>query len=325
MGRGIQRDRIGLDSVPALFVDGQPAAWHDWALLKAAIEQVLVAPPTAVQDRRLTTPTDACMSTVPASSATPQPGALVNLELVLALQPAPGQHLDTPTLVGIRAVLQRRLALLGLSGDVLRRRDGQILVRVDVTDDPGRVTHALAESMLLEIIDPQDRFLPPGTAVETTLGTSGDVAPASASTPVAASGGGGPVYETIISGADFSDVYVMEGNTPGVEVVGFELQGSAASTFYQYTSTHVGQPMSIVIDKRVISSPTINGAISTQGIIEGVSPTEVDDLVVQLKAGALAVPLALVECRIVSAAESALTGDPEAVTADALAGYRLRA
>jgi preprotein translocase subunit SecD len=83
------------------------------------------------------------------------------------------------------------------------------------------------------------------------------------------------------------------------QVVGFELQGDAASRFFQYTSSHLGQPMSIVIDKSVLSSPTINGAISSQGIIEGVPPTEVENMVIQLKAGALAVPLDVVQSRTV--------------------------
>jgi preprotein translocase subunit SecD len=57
--------------------------------------------------------------------------------------------------------------------------------------------------------------------------------------------------------------------------------------------------MSIVIDKTVISSPTINGAISDRGQIEGIAAKDVDNLVVQLKAGALAVPLDVVQSRVV--------------------------
>jgi preprotein translocase subunit SecD len=57
--------------------------------------------------------------------------------------------------------------------------------------------------------------------------------------------------------------------------------------------------MSIVIDKTVISSPQINGAISSQGIIEGVPPDEVESMVIQLKAGALGVPLEVVQSRTV--------------------------
>ena len=82
-------------------------------------------------------------------------------------------------------------------------------------------------------------------------------------------------------------------------MVAFELQGDAAGRFFQYTSSHLGQPMSIVIDKKVISSPTINGAISTQGIIEGIPVTEVEGLAIQLKAGSLGVPLDVIQSRTV--------------------------
>src|SRR5215211_3340638 len=108
----------------------------------------------------------------------------------------------------------------------------------------------------------------------------------------------GPVYDTIIAGDDLKDAFVQY-NQVGQMVVGFQLNGDAASRFYDFTSTHIGQPMSIVIDKEVISSPVINGAISNEGIIEGVPPAQVRDLVVQLKAGALAVPLKVVQSRTV--------------------------
>jgi preprotein translocase subunit SecD len=58
--------------------------------------------------------------------------------------------------------------------------------------------------------------------------------------------------------------------------------------------------MSIVIDKQVISSPVINGAISSSGIIEGIPPEEVQNMVIQLKAGALSVPLEVVQSQTVS-------------------------
>jgi preprotein translocase subunit SecD len=109
----------------------------------------------------------------------------------------------------------------------------------------------------------------------------------------------GPVYETVISGAELKNAYVTTGNNGIGRVVAFELQGDAASRFFQYTSSHLRQPMSIVIDKRVISSPTINGAISTQGIIEGIPATEVEGLAIQLKAGSLGVPLDVIQSRTV--------------------------
>jgi preprotein translocase subunit SecD len=177
-----------------------------------------------------------------------------------------------------------------------------------------RAVNVLQRTALLEIIDPNGQYLPEGTRVRTSLNpndtgqeqapvaspaaspeASAEASPVATATDTAATG---PVYDTIIAGDDLKDAFVQY-NQVGQMVVGFQLNGDAASRFYDFTSTHIGQPMSIVIDKEVISSPVINGAISNEGIIEGVPPAQVRDLVVQLKAGALAVPLKVVQSRTV--------------------------
>ncbi len=230
------------------------------------------------------------------------------LQVVLQAQPVSGQELDKDTLEGTRATLERRVNGLGVSEPLIQiRGSDQIIVELPGVDDPQQAVDVLQQTALLEIIDPQGQYLPPGTVVDTTLGFAdrGDAAatPAAAgATPVAASsdtGPNGPVYETVISGGDLKDAYVASGNNGFGQVVGFELQGDGASKFYDYTSSHLGQPMSIVIDKTVVSSPQINGAISDRGIIEGVPPAAVADLVIQLKAGALGVPLELAQSRTV--------------------------
>jgi preprotein translocase subunit SecD len=236
------------------------------------------------------------------------------LQVVLQARPVAGQTLDRDTLEGTRQTLERRVNGLGVSEPLIQTRgDDQVIVELPGVDDPQAAIGILQQTALLEIVDPLGQYLPPGTEVNTTLGPAADAVGTDAAvpdatpaaTPVAATPvpdavtPTGPVYETIISGADLKNAYVTTGNTGMNQVVGFELQGDASSKFFQYTSSHLGQPMSIVIDKHVISSPTINGAISTQGIIEGVPPTEVDDLVIQLKAGALAVPLDVIQSRTV--------------------------
>ncbi len=118
-------------------------------------------------------------------------------------------------------------------------------------------------------------------------------------TPDATSEAEGPVYETIITGADLQDAYPTTDQF-GTLVVGFELKGEATRKFCDYTSSHVGFPMSIVVDKQVISSPQIESAICEgRGIISGLNAQEVNELVLQLKSGALAVPLEVVQSRTV--------------------------
>jgi preprotein translocase subunit SecD len=236
------------------------------------------------------------------------------LQVVLQARPVAGQTLDSDTLEGTRQTLERRVNGLGVSEPLIQTRgEDQVIIELPGVDDPQEAIALLQQTALLEIIDPLGQYLPPGTLVNTTLGPADDAPGAEplgsdatpgaapvAATPVAdGPSPTGPVYETIVSGADLKNAYVTTGNTGMNQVVGFELQGDASSKFFQYTSSHLGQPMSIVIDKQVISSPTINGAISTQGIIEGVPPTEVENLVIQLKAGALAVPLEVIQSRTV--------------------------
>jgi preprotein translocase subunit SecD len=236
------------------------------------------------------------------------------LQVVLQARPVAGQTLDSDTLEGTRQTLERRVNGLGVSEPLIQTRgEDQVIIELPGVDDPQEAIALLQQTALLEIIDPLGQYLPPGTVVNTTLGPADDApgveplgsdatpgAAPVAATPVAdGPSPTGPVYETIVSGADLKNAYVTTGNTGMNQVVGFELQGDASSKFFQYTSSHLGQPMSIVIDKQVISSPTINGAISTQGIIEGVPPTEVENLVIQLKAGALAVPLEVIQSRTV--------------------------
>jgi preprotein translocase subunit SecD len=57
--------------------------------------------------------------------------------------------------------------------------------------------------------------------------------------------------------------------------------------------------MSIVVDKVVINTATIQNAISNEGSISGLTAQEVTDLSLQLKSGALEVPLEVVQSRTV--------------------------
>lgn len=237
------------------------------------------------------------------------------LQVVLQARPVAGQTLDGDTLEGTRQTLERRVNALGVSEPLIQTRDSdQIIVELPGIDDPQAAVEVLQETALLEIIDSQGQFLPAGTIVNTTLGLAdrGRAAPpaspeagGAAGTPVASPVAEspdlptGPVYETIVSGADLADAFVATGQTGFGQVVGFRLQGDGADRFFAFTSANLGGPMSIVIDKQVISTPRINGVISTEGIIEGIPADEVATMVLQLKAGALAVPLEVIQSRTV--------------------------
>jgi preprotein translocase subunit SecD len=137
-----------------------------------------------------------------------------------------------------------------------------------------------------------------GTGATPTGGTPGIGTPFAATpdavaaqvTPEPSATPTGPTYPTIVEGRNITDAYVTTGQLGGV-VVAFELDDEGANRLYDYTVNHLGSYMSIVVDKTVISSPIIDGAISSSGQISGLTAAEAQGLAVQLKAGSLQVPL----------------------------------
>ncbi len=251
------------------------------------------------------------------------------LQVVLQANPPAGQSVSHDSLLGTMDTIKRRVNGLGVSEPLIQTRGSdQIVIELPGVDNPENAVRVLQQTALLEIIDPQGSFLPVGTTVTTSLGgpeqvngatgTPGAGTPGATpegspaagaeatpgATPVAGSTGDntstptGPTYQTIITGADLKDAYPTTDQV-GSLVVGFTLKSDAAQKFYQFTSTHIGQPMSIVVDKKVINSATIQGAISDTGQISGMNASEVRDLSLQLKSGALAVPLEVIQSQVV--------------------------
>jgi len=105
----------------------------------------------------------------------------------------------------------------------------------------------------------------------------------------------GPTFHTVMTGADITNVGVQT-NTGGGYVVAFELNAEGAQIFKDFTSSHVGQILGIVLDKEVISIPSIDTAITQgKGVIQGkFTSDEANALALQLKYGSLPIPLKVI-------------------------------
>ncbi len=88
--------------------------------------------------------------------------------------------------------------------------------------------------------------------------------------PPAEPAGSEPViYETILTGAGLKNVG-LDSTQQGAYIIPIEFNPDAADVFAQYTASHVGQYLCIVLDKVVVSCPTINEPIpSGQASISG--------------------------------------------------------
>jgi preprotein translocase subunit SecD len=218
------------------------------------------------------------------------------LQVVLEARPPEGQDIDSGTLEGTRNTLERRVNGLGVSEPVIQTRgDNQILVELPGVDDPEAAVEVLKATALLEIIDTGGAAPALGSYVNTTLGPATDGVTAESEIQPDTSG---PTYTTIVSGADLSDAF-RSSNSLGSVVVAFEMNSSGADKLFDFTSANIGQPMAVVVDKQVINVATIQDAIGRSGQITGLNIQQADDLALQLKSGALATPLEVVQSRTV--------------------------
>lgn len=89
----------------------------------------------------------------------------------------------------------------------------------------------------------------------------------------------------------------------GSPEIGLSFTSEGADLFKDITSRNVGKPVAIILDGQVISAPTVQTVIENgQAVITGqFTIEEAKDLAIQLNAGALPVPVNLIEERTVGA------------------------
>lgn len=227
-----------------------------------------------------------------------------------------------------RGIIENRVNGLGVAEpNVQLVGDRHILVELPGVEDPDQAVAAFRNTGLLEFVDAGSTWLEEGTVVSTTFGLTGQEAtpaPTASATPTAAqptatateattpAAGTQPtaaptaeptpqVYTTVLTGKDLQEAAVDIDPNTNSPVVRFAFKPEAAKTFGDYTTQNVNKFLAIVLDKRVISCPQIDEPITEgDGIIRGrFTLAEVRSLVLQLKYGALPVPLKVVERRTV--------------------------
>jgi preprotein translocase subunit SecD len=226
-----------------------------------------------------------------------------------------------------RQIVENRVNALGVSEPVVQQAGSRrILVELPGETDPAKALAVIKQTGLLEFVDmssftsqeafslvhtkvntdwvpggnqPSQNITPnPTTPITPTLTPEISITPSATQSSTITSTlpiPSGPTLHTIMTGADLKNVGVQT-NAAGAYVVGFELNAEGTQIFKDFTSTHVGQILGIVLDKEVISAPSINTAITQgKGVIEGkFTSDEANNLAVQLKYGSLPIPLKVV-------------------------------
>lgn len=111
----------------------------------------------------------------------------------------------------------------------------------------------------------------------------------------------GQPFETVMTGAGLGSAAAATDPT-GQWYIEFELEPDSSGLFASYTGANIGQPMAIVLDGVVLSSPVIQAQLNGGGVIQGnFTEAEAKQLALQLRSGALPIPLRVESAETVGA------------------------
>ncbi len=217
-----------------------------------------------------------------------------DFELKLGLDLAGGSHLVFETdlskvpdeskkdaLTAVKEVIERRVNLFGVSEPNVQTSSfegkDRVIVELPGVSDPKEATALIGKVAELNFAEIKN------------IGTEEE--------PVA------ELVPTELGGADLKAARVAFDQNTGQPTVSLEFTPEGSEKFASITERLIGQPLAIVLDGLPVSTPVVQEKISggTAQISGNFTLEEAKNLVIQLNAGALPVPVKLVEERTVGA------------------------
>jgi len=202
------------------------------------------------------------------------------------LVPRSGQDTSAATMDATRTQIEQRVnGGLGVNEPLIRTQttDGKPSISVELpglnTGNQQQAIETLLKTGLLEFWDTgttsaaQDTILNPADYTQNNPG-------------------GKPLF----TGKDLDPnaLQVGQDENTGGYVIQFSMKGDAVGRFSNYTAKHIGNYLTVTLDKKVISSPSINSQIAGSGQISGrFTLTEAQQLVNVLKYGSLPIALTI--------------------------------
>jgi SecD/SecF fusion protein len=237
------------------------------------------------------------------------------VRVVLQAEPEPGKTLEPGMMDEVRAVLDRRVNQLGVSGSTVSTKgERQIVVELPGATNSDEAINRISRTAKLEIRYLRDLY-------HQQKNPSGrytmDFVPANPNDPKArdlytftdrTTNKPIPLEEIRQSSPLITDGSHLlprsRQDFQGAEVVvSFEMDSVGAKAFGDFTQAHVGEVAAIFLDKEIITAPTINTPIlDGKGIIEGNFRVKEAQVLAQLlNSGALPVSLRQEQVQQVSA------------------------
>lgn len=228
-------------------------------------------------------------------------------QLVLEARDTEDVTVDADAIDGVIAVIQNRVDALGVSEPIIRKKGTtQILVELAGIKNPERAIKLIGDTALLEFVEgswaPSNVKNLSKEKLNLLLGDNAYLSSIKNHDSEGSLISEQPIIlkNTALTGADLK-IATPGTNEFGEPVVFIEFNKEGAEKFKNVTSRHIGKPLAILLDGTIISAPNINEAIpgGKAQISGNFSITEMKDLVIKLKAGALPVPVDIVSNKII--------------------------
>jgi preprotein translocase subunit SecD len=212
------------------------------------------------------------------------------VSLILKATPQQGQTLTADDMDRAELIVRNRVDKLGASeASIQRQGDNSLLVQMPGVKNQNEALAIIGERGTLEFVD---------------VGSITDkVALAAITNPQTSEGTSLAVgtYKPLMTGTVIKSAAVGQDSVNGGIVVNVTMDSKGSKTWADYTTSHVGKQVAIVLDGVVKSAPVINEPIiGGQTQISGkFTPDEAKSLATVLQTGALPVNLVPQESRVV--------------------------
>jgi preprotein translocase subunit SecD len=232
----------------------------------------------------------------------------------LTMKPASLVQVKRDTMSQSIQTLTSRIDGLGLTEPSIQQRgrddaDFEISVQFPGVDDPARVRSIMQTTALLEL---KEVKAGPYASLDAAIAAHGGILPPD-SDPLKFTERGdssqAPVESwyilgrtPIVTGRDLRTAREAQDQVTRSWETGFSLSVEAGQRFARYTEAHIGQKLSVVLDRRIRNVATIESRIADQGRITNQrSQQEASDLALVLRAGSLPASILVLEEHTVGA------------------------
>ena len=216
------------------------------------------------------------------------------------------QPLPEDALNSAKIIVEQRVNGLGLAEPTVQLQgERRMIVELPGVKNPDQAIETIRSTGQLEFVNlggfpvRPDHFInttnrPNAVAALQEAMAAGEAAPQAVPFPE-------ELFETIMTG-DILQAVVATQDEYTFWQIQFDLKSESSGDFFNYTRDNIGEVLAIVLDGRVLSTPVINAAINDNGVITGdFSQEEAESLAIQMRYGALPIPLEVVDVRTIGA------------------------